>query len=68
VWTRTSAAYNANAQGIRSSAKQAAAPRMDMAVQRTELALDRTHLAWVRTALTLITAARPFDKVAEVMH
>ena len=62
------AADNANAQCIRSSAEQAADPRVDLAVLRTELALDRTQLAWVRTAFTFITAGLAIDKGAVALH
>jgi putative membrane protein len=59
---------NADAQGIRSTAEQAADPRVDLAVQRTELALERTQLAWVRTAFTMITAGLALDKVTAALH
>ena len=56
------------AQAMRSTAEQAADPRVDLAVQRTELALDRTQLAWVRTAFTFITAGLAIDKGAAALH
>ncbi|MFN0017255.1 MAG: DUF202 domain-containing protein [Pirellulaceae bacterium] len=61
-------AGNAKAAEIRSSAEQAADPRVDLAVQRTELALDRTQLAWIRTAFTLISAGFAIDKGGEALH
>jgi len=53
---------------VREQGKQAADPRVDLAVMRTELAWDRTLLSWLRTTIALIVAGTAFDKGAQWLH